>query len=205
VTRQYITLSLIVLLTSIGLTEAALVIGALQPLNPMLIGFSESCTDKPQPCWFGIVPGVTTAEEVHQILTLKHYTLPPPPEVARLPIRPIYEAPPKSQWCNAYMIFDDDERVQFLQLMDCVDIQIGDATGVFGRPDAITLRAGADFLLYEMNFSIALEVARATTARGRVKSIILFASSQRLEVPSVAWHGFAPEWYYQRLEAGAAK
>ncbi len=44
-------------------------IGEIQPPNPALAGFNEGCEGKPQPCWYGIVPGVTTMREAKQIST----------------------------------------------------------------------------------------------------------------------------------------
>ena len=34
-----------------------------QPPHPALVGFDVDCENKPDPCWFGIVPGVTPIEE----------------------------------------------------------------------------------------------------------------------------------------------
>jgi hypothetical protein len=48
-------------------------IGATRPPNPALRGFVEGCEDKPQPCWYGIVPGVTTVEEANLILASHDY------------------------------------------------------------------------------------------------------------------------------------
>ncbi len=39
-------------------------LGTTQPPNPALRGFIEGCEDQPQPCWYGIVPGVTRREYV---------------------------------------------------------------------------------------------------------------------------------------------
>lgn len=40
----------------------ARVLGGTQPPNPALRGFVEGCEGKPQPCWYGIVPGMTDEE-----------------------------------------------------------------------------------------------------------------------------------------------
>ena len=39
-----------------------------QPPHPVLLGFDVDCENKPDPCWFGIVPGVTPIEEGHERL-----------------------------------------------------------------------------------------------------------------------------------------
>jgi hypothetical protein len=55
-----ISLLCIFFLTSINVVIRAL--GTFQPPNPALRGFVEGCEGKPQPCWYGIVPGVTDEE-----------------------------------------------------------------------------------------------------------------------------------------------
>lgn len=42
------------------LAVGARLLGSTQPPNPALRGFIEGCEDKPQPCWYGIVPEITT-------------------------------------------------------------------------------------------------------------------------------------------------
>jgi hypothetical protein len=58
-TRVFLKLSmpLLVLFTVVGLAAPA--VGGTQPTHPALWGFTEGCEGKPQPCWYGIVPGVT--------------------------------------------------------------------------------------------------------------------------------------------------
>jgi hypothetical protein len=55
-----VTLILVALLMVVSM--GAKVVGALQPPNPALRGFVEGCEGQPQPCWYGIVPGVTDEE-----------------------------------------------------------------------------------------------------------------------------------------------
>ena len=50
------------LLMFVPLAIIARVLGAAQPPNPALRGFVEGCEGKPQPCWYGILPGVTDEE-----------------------------------------------------------------------------------------------------------------------------------------------
>jgi hypothetical protein len=54
---------------------AARAVGTTQPVNPALRGFVEGCEDKSQPCWFGIVPGRTTAEQAYRILSHMGYEI----------------------------------------------------------------------------------------------------------------------------------
>jgi hypothetical protein len=61
--RFYLKLNLPIAIIFLGLSLAARALGTTQPPNPALSGFTEGCEDKPQPCWYGIVPGVTNWED----------------------------------------------------------------------------------------------------------------------------------------------
>jgi len=67
-TRPYLTLIPILALLCLALSLAARALGSTHPPNPALRGFVEGCEDKPQPCWYGIVPGVTAIEDAPSIL-----------------------------------------------------------------------------------------------------------------------------------------
>lgn len=62
-TRFYLKLIIPITVVCLTFMLVARTIGTTQPPNPALRGFVEGCEDKPQPCWYGIVPGVTTVEE----------------------------------------------------------------------------------------------------------------------------------------------
>lgn len=61
----------VVLLTIQFATQA---FGSTRPVHPTLRGFTEGCTDHPQPCWYGIIPTVTTLDTAHS--QLEHYQYP---------------------------------------------------------------------------------------------------------------------------------
>jgi hypothetical protein len=66
--RFYFKLTLSTAPIFLALFLIARALGTTQPPNPALNGFTEGCEDKPQPCWYGIVPGMTTEEEANLIL-----------------------------------------------------------------------------------------------------------------------------------------
>jgi len=66
-------LVVIFFLTLISLVARSL--GSIQPSNPIMSGFTEDCERQPQPCWYGIVPGVTSMAEVKQRLLSKGYAV----------------------------------------------------------------------------------------------------------------------------------
>jgi hypothetical protein len=73
--RVYFKLILPISLIFPVLSLAARVLGSTQPPNPALRGFTEGCEDKPQPCWYGIVPGVTTVEQAKSLFAEQGYTV----------------------------------------------------------------------------------------------------------------------------------
>lgn len=67
-TRLYLKWIPLFAVTFLALTVAARIVGAAQPANPALDGFVEGCEGKPQPCWFGVIPGETTARQAYEIM-----------------------------------------------------------------------------------------------------------------------------------------
>ncbi|MEO8612709.1 MAG: hypothetical protein ABI690_32745 [Chloroflexota bacterium] len=65
---KIILISVVILSICLGIVE---MVAELQPLNPVLQGFVEACEGKPQPCWYGITPGVTTLAAWRQIQSEK--------------------------------------------------------------------------------------------------------------------------------------
>jgi hypothetical protein len=50
------------------ISTAMIALGGTQPPHPALRGFIEGCEGVPQPCWYGIVPGVTTYQQADTLL-----------------------------------------------------------------------------------------------------------------------------------------
>jgi hypothetical protein len=66
--RLLLKCALITALTLMIMGLVARTFGAIQPPNSTLRGFTQDCDGQPQPCWYGIVPGVTTVSESHEFL-----------------------------------------------------------------------------------------------------------------------------------------
>jgi hypothetical protein len=73
-TRFVLRLIPMLLLSCLSLSLVARAIGTTQPPNPALRGFVEGCKDKPQPCWYGLVPGVTSEKEAVELMVKANYT-----------------------------------------------------------------------------------------------------------------------------------
>ncbi|MEZ4670298.1 MAG: hypothetical protein R3E39_20520 [Anaerolineae bacterium] len=57
--------------TALGLTARSL--GSTLPPNPALIGFATGCDHQPRPCWYGIVPEVSSLPDVEMLLNASDY------------------------------------------------------------------------------------------------------------------------------------
>jgi hypothetical protein len=57
-------LSVIVLTILTLIMRAA---GSLLPAQPVIAGLDQACEDKPQPCWYGVILGKTTVNEVEAV------------------------------------------------------------------------------------------------------------------------------------------
>src|SRR5262245_33041521 len=109
----YLKLVPLFILIFLVLSLTARVLGTTQPPNPALRGFTEGCEDKPQPCWYGIVPGVTTAEEAIELLDEQGYVLDADPATT---IFSRYE-PPKGSMIQFVQFNHYSEQTKIVHLM----------------------------------------------------------------------------------------
>jgi hypothetical protein len=67
-TRIYLKSVAIFLSVFVMLAWGAHALGGMQTPDPALRAFIDGCHDKPRPCWFGVVPGITTEQEARDLL-----------------------------------------------------------------------------------------------------------------------------------------
>jgi hypothetical protein len=136
---------MVVVLIFTALAVIARSIGALQPPNPALRGFIEGCEDKPQPCWYGIVPGVTIAKEAQKILEGLGYA------VASTDAEEIYLVSDHSAFCRGVDIeySQNEAGITLLLFRQCSNFVLGDLlslalpkqiAGSYGKLSIITLK-----------------------------------------------------------------
>lgn len=122
------------------LTLIASIFGSTYPSNTALQGFTEGCQDKPQPCWYGVVPGETTMQEAEQILTQLGYTLKTVEDPSPLDYwqtdHPQHLAcqVDLTVWPMSKVPGEIIKVVQNLNLWDCKNIQLGDLLLMFKKP-----------------------------------------------------------------------
>jgi hypothetical protein len=113
---------------------AARALGTTQPTNPALAGFTEGCQGKPQPCWYGIVPGVTTTEETQEILSQLGYK--------ETPTQVFSFGYELSEDAKIFFIVADSAMTRMTLTLD--NIYVGDVISVLGKPDYIVLNSKYD-------------------------------------------------------------
>jgi hypothetical protein len=98
---------------------AAKAIGSLQPPSPAMRGFIEGCEDKPQPCWYNIVPGISTVEQANKIINGLDYI-----------------------GCEIHLIsITQVQTIEAIEFKRCESIQWGDLILQFGITQPRTINA----------------------------------------------------------------
>ncbi|MEO8612103.1 MAG: hypothetical protein ABI690_29670 [Chloroflexota bacterium] len=127
--RSYLKLIPTFALIFLALTLAARALGTTQPPNPALRGFTEGCEDKPQPCWYGIMPGITTVREADHILKDMGYTS----QDSQL----YFNEAETLQECTIRNEIHDTVIRRITLNMRCLNLQLGTVMSWFGKPDGI--------------------------------------------------------------------
>ena len=176
------------LLSCLSLSLVARALGTTQPPNPALRGFVEGCEGKPQPCWYGIVPGVTTAEQLVQIEAKKLISI-------------------KSQLENKCEIFvrNENDVVYGIFIRNCKGVRIGDLAQIFGLPQFFipVCNAGTDYTFYEsvvgttnINWPSLFGEVRWLTVNG--------IASRRMQANQhhYIFQGFRSQQHYKKIYSG---
>src|ERR1041385_1919203 len=124
--RFLLKLSPIFFCSFIALSIMARALGSMLPPNSTLLGFTEGCQGQTQPCWYGIVPGVTTVKEALQVMAFAGE-----PDVAKSIFSRdytlIFALPKSSPYCQVSLDFEQDIVVKG-QLSPCqsAEVHLGD-------------------------------------------------------------------------------
>ena len=186
--------------TLLALSLIACAIGTTQRSNPALRGFTEGCKDKPQPCWYGIVPGVTTMGESAKQLIGQFFQ----------PTSSFTYTPPNNkEQCEASLWSPsgwDNEIVQRLTL-HCDEITLEEIIRSFGEPQGIIIqgyavRTGYMSLIVFKNPAIQLEYSLSLLDK-EPHSLFLYAP-ENISLQNIwnmgRWRGFLATWRYCQVE-----
>jgi hypothetical protein len=171
-----------------------------EPPNLALRGFTAGCLDKPKPCWYGIVPNITTREETVAILTGLGYRL----AIDHNAVGPqLIEtvASPEGFGCAASVKIRPRPRgrssqplplVDEFTLRDCRNLTLGDLVFVGNNPVlayncAVGVRVALGGGIW---LNMASSAAPPYEATDPVRDLVLSFNSPYL----IGWH-FVPQWY----------
>lgn len=191
-------------LAFVVLSMAASGLGTMQPPNPALAGFSEGCEGKPQPCWYGIVPGVTTLEEANIFLTEQGYHSVRDYRSDKDTWNKVYIRLANNN-CELDLSYSETETATTVNLTSCQNLHLGDVMNTLGNPYDISVLRGMTFqndtVVVSMNY---VDTDRDTCldfgAFGRINSLTIGLPKTILATPEhheiIAWHGFLSYTYY---------
>jgi hypothetical protein len=182
-------------LACVVLTFAAQVLGATQaPISPVQ-AFMTGCENQPQPCWFGVRPGVTTQDEMLKLLAF----IGPPsvgPLLNGLGLNFSYDLPPPWPYC--YAVFNVvDGIVTRAELSLCREpiIQVGDLGALWSNLRNVMSNPPSE-LVYG---TATMNVDGWPTPYSRVRYITLLSPDSPLY--RYPWYGFTSQSHYCKLES----
>ena len=204
ITRALFIMVFVFFLASLSLGLAAKVLGSLQEPNPTLAGFIEGCEDKPQPCWYGIVPGVTTVDEAQQLLLARGYQF--EPRLARSALEMVYRNPQINRCTISLIWIYSTSTVDVLSIHYCKAVQLGDILAILGTPESVFLpeHSSSSICLYFESKRIILTSASGWLLQNHVDGINLVDSNTSFctynSSDLLPWHGFVSSGRFSEIE-----
>lgn len=197
-TRLYLKLLTLLALACLALTLAARALGSTQPPNPALRGFTEGCDGKPQPCWYGIVPGQTILSVAEQTVIQQGYQ-------TRInhSDRSIEFTGNDVNDFGRIILWRSEGHVEAVSLLYPTYMRLGDAMAGLGVPSGISsiFHAESLGLAYpDETFSITSNWNTVSPYEQATIAFLLTIPSINSPPPLRPWYGFVPKWRYCQLE-----
>jgi len=193
VTRIYLKSMLTVAIVFMMLAWTARALGSMQPPSPALRAFIDGCEDKPSPCWFGVVPGITSEQETRALLAWAGS--------ARLSgllsgdgFSLIFRLPEPSPYCSANF-FIRDLMVFRAELSICRQptIRVGDLAALLEGEEKL-MSLPPDEIIFG---GVSLNVEGWPKPFSRVTYITLL--SPQSDFPRYPWYGYISQSRYCQL------
>jgi hypothetical protein len=183
----------------------AIAAGNTRLANPAVAGFTVGCHEIEQPCWYGILPGITNGNEAWDLMEQAGYQL-----VSIAPSRYGDEAHIYTQidtpLCQTELLYNPaSQRIQRIQLA-CDDLRLGDLGSAKGMPTGVQKTSGyAARLLFSGNISAVNTTHKDLTSLYSVIPLIDLSplSARATSEATFGWHGLVLEWRYCHLEPAA--
>lgn len=190
---QHVLVKLILLLSGIVwlLNTSFITLSHFQPTNPTLAGFVTGCSPERQPCWYGIVPGVTATTEAGAILEKLGYDL--KHQDAQSGVWR-FTSPYLSPSC--VNVYNESNHIKKLSLY-CFDLNVAETLAVLGKPAYITY--SIDFGQGLEYGNLFLDIGENHLAYNRTVYTIYIEPTHSIltdAVTTLPWHTFAPFWRY---------
>lgn len=152
------------------------------------------------PCWRGILPGRTLANDAHQVLTSYGYRA---QNIASPDLRTYFSPASRTLDCDVRI----QQRVGLvfeIRFLNCVRLRLGDVFAALGNPHSVAA-GGTHINFDEGRVRVTLtppDCHDALSPSMRVSTISLIADTD-VEVTDVPWRGFrSPYDYVQDVPAG---
>jgi hypothetical protein len=192
VTYLYLKLILPVIIIFLALSIGTRALGATQPPNPALGPFSEGCEGKPQPCWLGVVPGLTTEAETRKLLAFAGG--PTRRGIVTGGFKLVFTLPQPLSYCYAAFDFVDGvvNRGE-LSLCHQSTIRVGDLAVLMGG-DHQVVSLPPEQLIYGR---LSMTIDGWLSPYNRVTYIAMFSPGMKFQ--TYPWHGFVLRHRYCQL------
>jgi hypothetical protein len=180
-----------VVIVCLNLTVRA--VGNTQPPLPVLQPFLDGCEGKPQPCWYGVMPGTTTEQETYELMAFAGT-----PRLANLlsgeGYSIIFRFPEPSFYCNAIFFVRDVivYRAEFSLCRDR-DIRVGDLAALLDGQQ-IVVSMPPNELIYD---GVSMNIEEWPNLYRHVTYLTLLAPTS--DYPRYPWHGYISRWRYCQL------
>ncbi len=134
-----LTLFTVVVLSSITFTMK--MFGNFRLVHPVISGTDTDCTDKPQPCWYGVVLGETTSSDVIASFEQKGNTIFDNTVKGQLEIFKT-----KDGGCFAQFVYgrSGSTIINEIILTNCARVRLGDLLVQYGEPETLGTSINCD-------------------------------------------------------------
>jgi hypothetical protein len=188
------------------LNMAARTLGSRSPDNPTLEGFTAGCEGQTEPCWYGIVPGVTTAAEARDILANQGFSVPGLVSDGLIKNNELFRHQGDASGCNVSLgaigqsPYISVNRPFDLFSIDCTNLKLGNIVVFLGWPDFVELCGGR----FRYQNGIGLVNFDALDSRLSLynQHVRLFLGTRQEQVDTTegsTWRGLAPCWRYAQM------
>lgn len=198
---------IILLLTVVNLAARAL--GTLSPPNPILRRFTVGCEGQAQPCWNGIIPGVTPIADAQARVEAQGYTL------FNIANNNLYftnrqdgVSPPQTCSNIRLSIESESRPITSIVFTGCQELLVGDLARL-GLPQKIIgtyIKMGDYFSTEIVEYEVVEgrntyhEWSPFSKAASLYIGSATFGIQHTIESRGYVWRGFTPRWRFCALE-----